>query len=193
MTISYCAFVTSHRSIHLLVMLALFMGTWSAVPTFAAPTAALGPNACHIGAPDIEARDICFTPARVALAEARMPASLVRPRGIVWRLTGLRLRHLLLRVNGRPFALVFLYGRVPLTIGPVQEFSLSLDRPHYILVSENTTLGSWPAKPVDSDGHWEYGVNLRCRHLSLFVTTNISAVMAALVVRHLQSRAHCTR
>jgi hypothetical protein len=157
----------------------------------ASPAAALGPNACHIGAPPIQGSDVCFTPARVAVAESRMPVRVVRPRQLVWRATGLRLRHVMLDFNGSPSAIEYLYGRMPLSGDPAVPV-LTLDRPKYVLVYENTTLltRSHP-KPFLEETYFVAYRNLACRHLSLTITTNTSPSTAARVEKVLSHQAGC--
>jgi hypothetical protein len=47
----------------------------------------LGPNACHIGLPDVEGVDVCFAPSRVSVAERRLSEPPIHPGSLVWRLT----------------------------------------------------------------------------------------------------------
>ena len=156
----------------------------------AAPTAPLGPNACHIGAPPIQGTDVCFSPARVQAAENRMPVRVVRPRQLVWRATGLRLHHVMLFMSSA-WAIEYLYGRMPLSGNPAVPV-LTLDRPKYVLVYENTTLftRSHP-KPFLEQTYFVAYRNLACRHLSLTITTNTSSSTAARVEKVLSDQAGC--
>lgn len=168
----------------------LFMAA-AAMPVAAAPAGRIGPNACRVAAPDIQAKDVCFTPARETVAERAMPLSPVHPGQVVWRLTGLRLRRLMLRVAGAPFDLVYLYGRMPFTGSPAVP-TLSGTRPKYVLLSENTTLETRPpSQAIDSGGYWVASFNVVCRHLAVAVTTNISPAAAMKVARGMQARVPC--
>src|SRR5579875_2402958 len=52
---------------------------------------------CGIGLRDLSAIDHCYPPSAVALAERHMPVPVVSLRGVVWRVTGLRLQQVELR------------------------------------------------------------------------------------------------
>ena len=177
---------------HLLAACAVITAALAPTSALALHSGALGPNACHISLPDLQGIDVCFSPSRVRVAEQRMPIAPVHPGQIVWRLTGLRLRHVMLRISSRPFDIEYLYGHMPLMGTTYQVPTPGGTWPKYVLISENTYLVNHPlAHPVAQGGYWVYDQNLVCRHLALSVTTNLTSSAAVVVANQVQARTHC--
>jgi hypothetical protein len=158
-------------------------------------TRRLGPNACGMAFPDFQATDICFSPSHVFLAERRMPVVPIHPGALVWRLTRLRLRHVMLRADSRPFDIHYLFGHRPLSPGNEPVFIDGKGPPSYVFISEITVLPTPPtyamAHPMAQGGYWTFFVSLPCRHLALTVNSNISASITAQVMRGLRAKAPC--
>jgi hypothetical protein len=151
----------------------------------------LGPNVCRMAAPPLDSTAVCFSASHVHVAESRMPVDPIRLGQVVWRKTGLRLRHVMLFVAAAPFDIQYLYGHMPVSGTPAVP-SPGLDRPKYVIVSENTTFVTSPIpRPVQQDSSYTSVINLRCRHLSLGVTTNIGRHAAAEIENVLRRRAGC--
>jgi hypothetical protein len=158
-------------------------------------TRRLGPNVCRMAFPDFQATDICFTPSHVAVAERQMPVTPIHPGSLVWRLTRLRLRHVMLRADSHPFDINYLYGHRPLSSGSEPVFGDGKGPPYYVFISEITVLPTPPtyamAHPMAQGGYWSYYVSMPCRHLALTVNSNVSASIAAQVMRGLRAKAPC--
>jgi hypothetical protein len=152
----------------------------------------LGPSACGIIFPDIEGSDICYSVAHVHRAERRMGSSLVRPGQVVWRLTGMRLRRVMLRVVSTPPEIDYLFGRMPLAGTPDLEPCERCERPHYVLLTESPSMASSPYRPPRHyTGYWFSWRNVRCVHTYFAVSTNTTAAIARSVLREWTGRARC--
>lgn len=165
---------------------------------FSAPalfTRRLGPNACGMAFPDFNATDICFSPSHVSVAERSMPVVPIHPGSLVWRLTRLRLRHVMLRADSRPFDINYLFGHRPLSPGNEPVFGDGKGPPFYVFISEITVLPTPPTyamtHPMAQGGYWTFYVSMPCRHLALTVNSNISASITAQVMRGLRAKAPC--
>jgi hypothetical protein len=158
-------------------------------------TRRLGPNACGMAFPDLEATDICFSPSHVFLAERRMPVIPIHPGSLVWRLTRLRLRHVMLRANSRPFDINYLYGHRPLSPGNEPVFIDGKGPPYYVFISESTGLSTPPTyamtHPMAQGGYWTFFVSVPCRYVALTVNSNISIQVTVQVKQGLRRMVQC--
>jgi hypothetical protein len=150
----------------------------------------LGPNACHISMPDIEAKDVCFSPARVSVAEHRMALPPVAPGQVIWGATGLRLRHVMLRISREPFDIEYLYGRMPLSRNLAMP-NPSGASPKYVLLSQMIYLDTNPIPRPYNDGFWFESINVVCKHLAFTLETNLSASLEKKIMRGLLGRVSC--
>ena len=73
-----------------------------------------------------------------------MPPTFVRPGQVVWRLTGLRLRGVMLRLIRTSADIDTSLGTCPPGGYTVPEPYEVSERPHYVLISESPFLASFP-------------------------------------------------
>jgi hypothetical protein len=124
--------------------------------------------------PHINARVRCYPPSQVGLAERQMPVAVISPRGLVWRVTGLRLREV--DVDGSA-AMDYLFGRLP--PGPFGLPGYGSVRPHYMIVREITGGPRNLAVNVyrmQGGADWHFSASVRGRDLELHIFTNVGRV-----------------
>lgn len=179
-------------SVLLTLVGALVFASLSFVASAVTSAATRGPNVCHMGLGDRYATDICFVPARASVAEGRMRVQPVRPGQTIWKLTGLRLNQVELRVTDHPFGIQYLYGRMPLWHGIAVTNGA---RPKYVLISEAEARDPQPMpRPFEDPSglYWSLHTNFRCRPLSLHLWTNVSSRAAAAALHDLMRRDTCS-
>jgi hypothetical protein len=88
----------------------LAMGCWLSATRPAEAKASL----CGAGFINLQARNLCFGPDKLSLAESRMPAGPVRPVSAVWKAAHLRLNEVALEMypHRPPFLVEYLFGKI---------------------------------------------------------------------------------
>lgn len=127
-------------------------------------------------------RPTCFPPGAAASIEHREIGLVVTPRGLVWRITGLRLRQVSVeRLRGQLQAIDYLFGRLPAnphvraSVGAAQ---YNARRPLYVLVRESRGRGLdsrpvlFEARGENGPGAWHFTANLPGREGEVLVITN---------------------
>lgn len=193
---NYSGLVLTHGTGPLLLAAAVLL--LGHPPASSARAAGVAPSLCspaQVG----DIRPVCFPPSAAPRLERGAAGMVVTPRGLVWRVTHLRLSQVdVERWRGRLEGMDYLFGRLPAApnlppaLGAAQYNAL---RPLYVLVRESTGRGQemkprlWRAQGSSGPGAWHFVTNFRGRNLGLSIVTNESRLAISRIGYSLLRRA----
>jgi len=127
----------------------------------------------------VDATPRCYPPSQVGKAERQMPVRVVSPRGLVWRVTGLRLHEVDVDSGA---AMDYLFGRLTADRSGIPDYGSTRFR--YMVVREiagHMTFGRAVVYRTQGEAQWHFAANVPGRDLALHIFTNVGRTAVARV------------